>query len=213
MSTELLTLLVIAAPLVTPLLGYALQRRFKLRQDRCDRIQDFVAALRQSLPNIQRAVGYGYLYPSNVRQYRSILTKHNSTEVYTILPKKIKKQIDTTTCALEEFLQRFSEMRIGLYEFFRDMSNPVGGGGPNEIVVTQLVCMEPNEIPLTPTPVNFLQEISGVVSQARCTHDQMRDLWNMARDNLRASEFLNTRTKALEELQRLDNTSMKLQKL
>jgi len=213
MSTELLTILAIVATLVTPLVGFALHRRFKLQQDKRERIQGFVAALRQSLPDIRTAIERAYLYSTDVHRYRVVLNEHSSTEALALLSNKNKKQIDTTTSALDKFLQSFSAMRVGLYEFFRKMPNPVGGGGPNEIVATQLVCMAQEEIPLTTTPVNFLREDRGHVSQARCTHDQMQDLWKKAHEKLGASEFLSARTKALEELQRLDSMLFKLQKL
>lgn len=213
MSTELLTILAIVATLAAPLLGFALRRWFKLQQDKRERIQGFVAALRQSLPDVRTAIEHAYLYSADVHSYGVVLNEYSSKEAYALISNKNMKQIDNTTNALDKFLQTFSAMRVGLYEFFRKMPNPVGGGGPNEIVVTQLVCMAQEEIPLTPTPVNFLREDRGHVSQACCTHDQMQDLWKMAQEKLGASEFLSARTKALEELQRLDRMLLKLQKL
>ena len=213
MSTELHTILGIVVKVATALLVLALGWKLKLRYDKRDRMQGFVVALRQQLPEINKAVNDAYLYSADLHQYRTILNEYKLTEAYTLLSKNNKKQIDATSSALDELLQRFSAIRIGLYEFFRSMPDPVGGGGPNEIVVTELVCMAPNEIPLKPAPVNFLRESRGSVSQALCTHGQMKEIWNMAHEKLEASEFLSARTKASEELQRLDNTLMKLQKL
>lgn len=168
--------------------------------------------LRKIIPQITESIKKDFFYHANMQKLKEAIGPYKDTQAHVSLPKDIRDLLAAVETCLDDFAKISLRLRKELRKHYEQLPTKGGGGGPDEVVATELVFMPEDQLPNKEVPINFPQESLRAVSQGRANPEQLRSIRDAVRNRFSVKEYADLKTRALGALEELDRALLKLQK-